>query len=103
LPARADTELLTTADGLLERVRAHFDVQAMHLALEAIWLMLGAADGCVPSPQPQSSERNGLRLAWLAGATARAVGGWANCRATSQESLAGRRASCSFYLLSTGI
>src|SRR5271157_5177302 len=35
----ADTELLATADDLLERVRASFDGQAMHLALEAIWLM----------------------------------------------------------------
>ena len=40
----ADAELLATADGLLERVRAHFDAQAMHLALEAIWLMLGDAN-----------------------------------------------------------
>jgi hypothetical protein len=57
LPARADTELLTTADGLLERVRAHFDVQAMHLALEAIWLMLGAADGCVPPLPARNHSR----------------------------------------------
>src|SRR5271165_5787152 len=33
-----DTELLAVADGLLERVRTEFDNQAMHLALEAIWL-----------------------------------------------------------------
>lgn len=42
--ADADAALLATADGLLERVRGHFDAQAMHLALEAIWLMLGDAN-----------------------------------------------------------
>jgi methionyl-tRNA synthetase len=48
----ADTELLTTADGLLERVRASFDGQAMHLALEAIWLMLGEANKYFSAQQP---------------------------------------------------
>ncbi len=48
----ADTELLATADGLLERVRANFDVQAMHLALEAIWLMLGDANKYFSAAQP---------------------------------------------------
>jgi len=48
----ADTELLTTADGLLERVRATFDAQAMHLALEAIWLMLGEANKYFSAQQP---------------------------------------------------
>src|ERR1700753_33577 len=48
----ADTELLTTAGGLLDRIRAHFDVQAMHLALEAIWLMLGAANRYFSAQQP---------------------------------------------------
>jgi methionyl-tRNA synthetase len=47
-----DTELLGTADGLLERVRAEFDRQAMHLALEAIWLMLGAANRYFSAQQP---------------------------------------------------
>jgi methionyl-tRNA synthetase len=50
--AAADTELLTTADGLLARVRAHFDNQAMHLALEAIWLMLGDANKYFSVEQP---------------------------------------------------
>src|SRR5690606_17944188 len=40
----ADRELLAAADELLPKVRAHFDVPAMHLALEAIWQMLGAAN-----------------------------------------------------------
>jgi methionyl-tRNA synthetase len=48
----ADTELLKTAEGLLERVRASFDGQAMHLALEAIWLMLGEANKYFSAQQP---------------------------------------------------
>ena len=48
----ADTELLSTADGLLERVRTHFDAQAMHLALEAIWLMLGDANKYFSAQEP---------------------------------------------------
>jgi len=48
----ADTELLTTADGLLKRVRGGFDGQAMHVALEAIWLMLGEANRYFSAQQP---------------------------------------------------
>ncbi|KLO32428.1 methionine--tRNA ligase [Mycobacterium haemophilum] len=48
----ADTALLTAADGLLERVRGSFDSQAMHLALEAIWLMLGDANKYFSAQQP---------------------------------------------------
>jgi len=48
----ADTELLAVADGLLDRVRVHFDAQAMHLALEAIWLMLGDANKYFSARQP---------------------------------------------------
>lgn len=48
----ADTDLLTTADGLLERLRASFESQAMHLALEAIWLMLGEANRYFSAQQP---------------------------------------------------
>jgi methionyl-tRNA synthetase len=47
-----DTELLSLADGLLERVRTEFDSQAMHLALEAIWLMLGAANRYFSAQEP---------------------------------------------------
>jgi methionyl-tRNA synthetase len=47
-----DAELLALADGLLEQVRAHFDGQAMHLALEAIWRMLGAANKYFSAQQP---------------------------------------------------
>jgi methionyl-tRNA synthetase len=48
----ADAELLKKADGLLDRVRASFDSQAMHLALEAIWLMLGEANKYFSAQQP---------------------------------------------------
>ncbi len=48
----ADSELLATADGLLERVRSNFESQAMHLALEAIWLMLGEANKYFSAQQP---------------------------------------------------
>jgi methionyl-tRNA synthetase len=47
-----DCGLLETADALLERVRASFDEQAMHLALEAIWLMLGEANRYFSAQQP---------------------------------------------------
>lgn len=47
-----DTELLTLADGLLPRVRAAYDEQAMHQGLEAIWLMLGAANRYFSAQQP---------------------------------------------------
>jgi methionyl-tRNA synthetase len=48
----ADRELLTLADELLPRVRAQFDVPAMHLALEAIWAMLGAANRYFSAQEP---------------------------------------------------
>ena len=47
-----DAALLAHADGLLEKVRDHFDVPAMHLALEAIWLMLGAANRYFSAQEP---------------------------------------------------
>ena len=47
-----DNVLLATADQLLDRVRADFDAQAMHLALEAIWLMLGSANKYFSAQQP---------------------------------------------------
>lgn len=48
----ADTDLLAAADGLLERLRVSFESQAMHLALEAIWLMLGEANRYFSAQQP---------------------------------------------------
>lgn len=54
-----DTDLLTRADGLLERVRAGFDSQAMHAALEAIWLMLGEANRYFSAQQPWVLGKSG--------------------------------------------
>jgi methionyl-tRNA synthetase len=48
----ADRELLALADELLPKVRAHFDVPAMHLALEAIWSVLGAANRYFSAQEP---------------------------------------------------
>jgi methionyl-tRNA synthetase len=47
-----DRELLAVADALLPKVRADFDVPAMHLALEAIWLVLGAANRYFSAQEP---------------------------------------------------
>ncbi|MDI3314951.1 MAG: methionine--tRNA ligase [Mycobacterium sp.] len=62
-----DEALLAMADGLLERVRADYDAQAMHLALEAIWLTLGAANKYFSAQQPwvlakSASEADRARL-----------------------------------------
>ncbi len=48
----ADLELLASADGLLERVRGHYDATALHLALEAIWSVLGAANRYFSAQEP---------------------------------------------------
>jgi len=47
-----DLDMLAAADGLLERVREHYAATAMHLALEAIWLMLGAANRYFSAQEP---------------------------------------------------
>lgn len=47
-----DTELLAAADTLTEQVRRHFDACAMHLALEAIWSVLGAANRYFSAQEP---------------------------------------------------
>ncbi len=48
----ADSALLSHADGLLQTVRGHFEVPAMHLGIEAIWLMLGAANRYFSAQEP---------------------------------------------------
>ncbi len=73
-----DTELLAVADGLLERVRTEFDNQAMHLALEAIWLMLGAANRYFSAQQPwvlrkSDAEADQARFGTVLYATCEAV------------------------------
>ena len=47
-----DAELLDLSAGLLPRVREAFDAQAMHQGLEAVWLMLGAANRYFSAQQP---------------------------------------------------
>ncbi|MET0898152.1 MAG: methionine--tRNA ligase [Mycobacterium sp.] len=47
-----DSALLAEADGLLEKARRAFDQQAMHQALETIWLTLGAANRYFSSQEP---------------------------------------------------
>jgi methionyl-tRNA synthetase len=47
-----DRELLAAADALLKKARADFDAQAMHLALESIWLVLGAANKYFSAQEP---------------------------------------------------
>jgi methionyl-tRNA synthetase len=47
-----DKELLAAADGLLERVRADFDAQGMHMGLQKIWLVLGAANKYFSAQEP---------------------------------------------------
>ncbi len=47
-----DLELLAAADGLLDRVRGHYAATAMHLALEAIWSVLGAANRYFSAQEP---------------------------------------------------
>ena len=73
-----DTELLAVADGLLERVRTDFDNQSMHLALEAIWLMLGAANRYFSAQEPwvlrkSESEADQARFATVLYTTCEAV------------------------------
>ncbi|MFV1365355.1 methionine--tRNA ligase [Mycolicibacterium elephantis] len=62
-----DKELLAAADALLDRVRAHYDATAMHLALEAIWSVLGAANRYFSAQQPwvlrkSESPEDGVRF-----------------------------------------
>ncbi|MEW2478779.1 methionine--tRNA ligase [Mycobacterium sp. NPDC051198] len=47
-----DAALLSVADALLEQVRTHYDVPAMHLALESIWSVLGAANRYFSAQEP---------------------------------------------------
>lgn len=47
-----DETMLAEADALLAKVRGFFDEQAMHQALEAIWLMLGAANRYFSAQEP---------------------------------------------------
>ncbi len=54
-----DTALLDRVNGLLERCRAEFDVQQLHLALEAIWLTLGETNKYFSAQQPWALRKAG--------------------------------------------
>jgi methionyl-tRNA synthetase len=54
-----DSALLAHADGLLDKARAQFEVPAMHLALESIWLMLGAANRYFSAQEPWVLRKSG--------------------------------------------
>ncbi|HYZ67658.1 MAG TPA: class I tRNA ligase family protein, partial [Mycobacterium sp.] len=47
-----DKALLEAADALMDRVRSHYDATAMHLALEAIWSVLSAANKYFSAQEP---------------------------------------------------
>jgi methionyl-tRNA synthetase len=73
-----DSGLLAIAGGLLDKVRTEFDSQAMHLALEAIWLMLGAANRYFSAQQPwvlrkSESDADHVRFATVLYTTCEAV------------------------------
>ncbi|MEV0359194.1 methionine--tRNA ligase [Nocardia sp. NPDC050697] len=54
-----DQALLDRANGLLEQVRAEFDQQQLHLALEALWLTLGEANKYFSAQQPWALAKAG--------------------------------------------
>ncbi|WP_267470315.1 methionine--tRNA ligase [Nocardia beijingensis] len=54
-----DRALLDLAGGLLERCRAEFDAQQMHLALEAIWLTLGETNRYFSAQAPWALAKSG--------------------------------------------
>jgi len=53
----ADTTLLDAARGLLDTVRAHVVEQGFHLALEAIWRVVGEANRYVDEQAPWALSR----------------------------------------------
>ncbi|MFF0816007.1 methionine--tRNA ligase [Rhodococcus sp. NPDC003318] len=48
----ADTALLAQADALLEKVRAEFDAQAIHLGLETVWHVLAETNRYFSAQEP---------------------------------------------------
>jgi methionyl-tRNA synthetase len=55
----ADRELLGRANSLLERCRAEFDQQQIHLSLETIWLTLGETNKYFSAQQPWALAKSG--------------------------------------------
>ncbi|GAA1481531.1 methionine--tRNA ligase [Gordonia sinesedis] len=56
----ADVQLLTAADELLATVRAHFDDQAIHLGLEALWSVLADTNRYISAEQPWKLAKTDL-------------------------------------------
>jgi methionyl-tRNA synthetase len=55
-----DKALLEAADALMDRVRDHYDSTAMHLALETIWSVLGAANKYFSAQEPWVLRKSDL-------------------------------------------
>ncbi|WOC11501.1 methionine--tRNA ligase [Gordonia sp. MP11Mi] len=55
-----DQALLDAADGLLGRVRTHFDVQAIHLGLETLWSVLADANRYISAQEPWKLAKTDL-------------------------------------------
>ena len=55
-----DKTLLERADGLLPQVRAHFDDQAIHLGLEALWSTLAETNRYISSQEPWKLAKTDL-------------------------------------------
>ncbi|WP_132993231.1 methionine--tRNA ligase [Gordonia zhaorongruii] len=55
-----DRALLDAADALLNRVRAQFDVQAIHLGLESMWQVLADANRYISAQEPWKLAKTDL-------------------------------------------
>ncbi|GAC68636.1 methionine--tRNA ligase [Gordonia soli] len=55
-----DTTLLERADALLDRVRNHFDAQAIHLGLEAQWSVLAETNRYISAQEPWKTAKTDL-------------------------------------------
>lgn len=55
-----DTALLDSADALPAKVRAHVDVQAIHLALDELWSVLGATNRYISAQEPWKTAKTDL-------------------------------------------
>ena len=56
----ADAEILNATSELLPRVRAHFDVQAIHLGLEALWSVLAQTNRYISAQEPWKLAKTDL-------------------------------------------
>lgn len=55
-----DTALLARADALLDTVRGHFEVQAIHLGLEALWSVLAETNRYISAQEPWKLAKTDL-------------------------------------------